>query len=129
MLRSAGYRIPQYAIDDLRKEAMEEAMAEHGVPLLTHGEVTRAEVDIFDREARFAEEILGPLMQRMPKLRVVMEHITTAEGASLVRQFKDRMGATITPEAPAAITSPAKAFRLSIQGVAAPTMTGTRPAT
>ena len=75
-----------------------EAMAEHGVPLLTHGEVTRAEVDIFDREARFAEEILGPLMQRLPRLRVVMEHITTAEGASLVRQFKDRMGATITPQ-------------------------------
>ncbi len=75
-----------------------EAMAEQGIPLLTHGEVTRAEVDIFDREARFAEEILGPLMQRLPKLRVVMEHITTAEGASLVRQFKDRMGATITPQ-------------------------------
>lgn len=75
-----------------------EAMAEAGVPLLTHGEVTRPEVDIFDREARFAEEILGPLMQRLPTLRVVMEHITTAEGASLVRQFKGRMGATITPQ-------------------------------
>ncbi len=75
-----------------------EAMAEAGMPLLTHGEVTRAEVDIFDREARFAEEILAPLLQRVPKLRVVMEHITTQEGADLVLAHKDRMGATITPQ-------------------------------
>ena len=75
-----------------------EAMAEAGMPLLTHGEVTRAEVDIFDREARFAEEILAPLLQRLPKLRVVMEHITTQEGADLVLAHKDRMGATITPQ-------------------------------
>jgi len=75
-----------------------EAMAEHGIPLLTHGEVTRQEVDIFDREARFADEILDPLLQRLPTLRVVMEHITTEEGASLVRAHKERMGATITPQ-------------------------------
>ena len=75
-----------------------EAMAEAGMPLLTHGEVTRQEVDIFDREARFAEEILEPLLRRLPTLRVVMEHITTQEGADLVRAHKDRMGATITPQ-------------------------------
>ena len=75
-----------------------EAMAEAGMPLLTHGEVTRAEVDIFDREARFAEEILAPLLQRVPQLRVVMGHITTQEGADLVLAHKDRMGATITPQ-------------------------------
>jgi dihydroorotase len=75
-----------------------EAMAEAGMPLLTHGEVTRAEVDIFDREARFAEEILEPLLRRLPSLRVVMEHITTQEGAELVRAHQDRMGATITPQ-------------------------------
>ena len=75
-----------------------EAMADAGMPLLTHGEVTRAEVDIFDREARFAEEILAPLLQRVPQLRVVMEHITTQEGADLVLAHKDRMGATITPQ-------------------------------
>lgn len=75
-----------------------EAMAEAGMPLLTHGEVTRPEVDIFDREARFAEEILEPLLHRIPNLRVVMEHITTQEGADLVRAHKNRMGATITPQ-------------------------------
>ncbi|MDO9442345.1 MAG: dihydroorotase [Beijerinckiaceae bacterium] len=75
-----------------------EAMAVHGVPLLTHGEVTRADVDIFDREARFAEEVLAPLLDRLPGLRVVMEHITTQEGASLVRAHAGRMGATITPQ-------------------------------
>ncbi|MDB5643816.1 MAG: dihydroorotase [Hyphomicrobiales bacterium] len=75
-----------------------EAMAENGIPLLTHGEVTRAEVDIFDREARFAEEVLAPLLARLPKLRVVMEHITTEEGAALVRANSARMGATITPQ-------------------------------
>ena len=75
-----------------------EAMAEAGMPLLTHGEVTRAEVDIFDREARFAEEILEPLLQRISHLRVVMEHITTEEGAALVHAHRDRMGATITPQ-------------------------------
>jgi dihydroorotase len=75
-----------------------EAMADAGMPLLTHGEVTRQEVDIFDREARFAEEILEPLLRRLPTLRVVMEHITTQEGADLVRAHQDRMGATITPQ-------------------------------
>lgn len=75
-----------------------EAMAEHGVPLLTHGEVTRPEVDIFDREARFVDDVLAPLLARLPGLRVVMEHITTEEGAALVRAHKGRMGATITPQ-------------------------------
>ena len=75
-----------------------EAMAEHAIPLLTHGEVTRADVDIFDREARFAEEVLAPLLARLPTLRVVMEHITTQEGAALVRDNAARMGATITPQ-------------------------------
>jgi dihydroorotase len=75
-----------------------EAMAANGVPLLTHGEVTRPEVDIFDREARFAEEVLAPLLARLPDLRVVMEHITTEEGAALVRAHSARMGATITPQ-------------------------------
>jgi dihydroorotase len=75
-----------------------EAMASNGVPLLTHGEVTRPDVDMFDREARFAEEVLAPLLARLPELRVVMEHITTEEGAALVRAHKGRMGATITPQ-------------------------------
>lgn len=74
------------------------AMAECGMPLLVHGEVTRAEVDVFDREARFIEEVLEPMLRRVPRLRVVMEHVTTSEGVSFVREHRDRMGATITPQ-------------------------------
>ena len=75
-----------------------EAMAEAGMPLLTHGVVTRADVDIFDREARFLEEVLAPALRRIPKLRVVMEHITTREGVAFVRAHRTRMGGTITPQ-------------------------------
>lgn len=75
-----------------------EAMAEHGIPLLTHGEVTRPDVDVFDREKGFVHEVLVPLVERFPGLKVVMEHVTTREGVQAVRSFKDRMGATITPQ-------------------------------
>lgn len=75
-----------------------EAMAEHGIILLTHGEVTHPSVDIFDREARFIDQVLAPLLLRLPALRVVMEHITTEEGVDFVRANKERMGATITPQ-------------------------------
>lgn len=75
-----------------------EAMAEHGIPLLTHGEVTRAEVDIFDREQRFVDEVMLPTLARFPTLRVVMEHVTTAEGVAVVQAHPGRMGATITPQ-------------------------------
>lgn len=75
-----------------------EAMAEAGIPLLTHGEITRTEVDIFDREKGFIDEVLVPTMERIPSLRVVMEHITTEEGAAVVEAHADRMGATITPQ-------------------------------
>lgn len=75
-----------------------EAMAENGIPLLTHGEITRAEVDIFDREKGFIDEVLVPTLERIPGLRVVAEHITTEDGVQVVRAYKDRMGATITPQ-------------------------------
>jgi dihydroorotase len=75
-----------------------EAMAENGIPLLTHGEITRPEVDIFDREKGFIDEVLVPTLERIPDLRVVAEHITTADGVQVVRAYKDRMGATITPQ-------------------------------
>jgi len=75
-----------------------EAMAEHGIPLLTHGEITRPEVDIFDREKGFVDEVLVPTLERFPKLKVVMEHVTTAEGVEVVRAHADRMGATLTPQ-------------------------------
>ncbi|MFZ1467647.1 MAG: dihydroorotase [Paracoccaceae bacterium] len=73
-----------------------EKMAEIGLPLCTHGEVTAAEVDIFDREAVFIDTVLDPLRRRLPQLRVVMEHITTAEGADYAAAGGANLGATIT---------------------------------
>jgi dihydroorotase len=72
-------------------------MAEIGMPLLIHGEVTDAEIDIFDREAVFIEQVLRPLMDRHPALKVVLEHITTAEAAEFVLSGPETLGATITP--------------------------------
>lgn len=73
-----------------------EAMAEAGMPLCVHGEVTDADVDIFDREAVFIDRVLDPLRRATPGLRVVMEHITTAEGVAYARAGGDDLGATIT---------------------------------
>jgi dihydroorotase len=72
------------------------AMAEHGLPLLVHGEVTEPGVDIFDRETVFLERTLTRLLERHPRLRVVLEHITTAAAVGFVRQGPERLGATIT---------------------------------
>ena len=73
-----------------------EKMAEIGLPLCTHGEVTTPEVDIFDREAVFIDTVLDPLRRRLPGLRVVMEHITTEEGVSYAASGGDNLAATIT---------------------------------
>ncbi len=73
-----------------------EAMAETGLPLLVHGEVTGPEVDIFDRELRFIEDRLAPLLQRYPGLRVVLEHITTRDAVEFVRAAPESVAATIT---------------------------------
>ncbi len=75
-----------------------EAMAEAGIPLLAHGELTRSQVDIFDREKGFIDEVLVPVLARIPKLRIVLEHITTTEGVDVVRAHPDRVAATITPQ-------------------------------
>ena len=72
------------------------AMERHDVPLLVHGEVTDAEVDIFDREAVFIDRHLTPIVERFPALRVVLEHITTREGADFVRDSRSGVAATIT---------------------------------
>jgi len=72
-----------------------EKMAEIGLPLCTHGEVTTPEVDIFDREAVFIDTVLDPLRRRLPELRVVMEHITTEEGVAYAGQGGN-LAATIT---------------------------------
>ncbi len=73
-----------------------DAMAEAGVPLCVHGEVTDPDIDIFDREAVFIDRILDPLRRATPGLRVVMEHITTADAADYVRSVEDGLAATIT---------------------------------
>ncbi len=79
-------------------EATLRAMAELKVPLLVHGEVTDAEVDIFDRERVFLERVLAPLLDRIPDLRLVVEHITTTEAAHFVLAAGPTVGATITPQ-------------------------------
>lgn len=73
-----------------------EAMAEAGMPLLVHGEVTDAAVDVFDRERVFIERTLAPLVERFPRLKVVMEHITTREAVQFVTAAPPRVAATIT---------------------------------
>ena len=72
------------------------AMEEHGVPLLIHGEVTDVDIDVFDREKVFIERTLLPLLQRHPRLKVVFEHITTADAVDFVMSADERIGATIT---------------------------------
>ena len=74
-----------------------EAMSEHSLPLLVHGEVTDPGVDIFDREKAFIDRVLAPLVERVPGLKVVFEHITTAEAVAWVLQAPSQVGATITP--------------------------------
>jgi dihydroorotase len=73
-----------------------EAMAQLGVLLLVHGEVTDSHIDIFDREAVFIERILKPLLTRFPSLKVVLEHITTADAVTFVREAGPGVAATIT---------------------------------
>jgi dihydroorotase len=75
-----------------------EAMQRHGMPLLMHGEVTDAHVDIFDREARFIDEVLVPLRSALPELKAVFEHITTREAAQYVASASGPVAATITPQ-------------------------------
>ena len=72
------------------------AMEEYGVPLLIHGEVTDVDIDVFDREKVFIERTLLPLLQRHPRLKVVFEHITTADAVDFVMSADERIGATIT---------------------------------
>jgi len=73
-----------------------EAMAEVGLPLLVHGEVTRNEIDVFDREKAFIDEHLLRVIERFPTLKVVLEHITTADAVQFVSSAAANVGATIT---------------------------------
>ena len=75
-----------------------EAMEKAGMPLLVHGEVTDAGVDVFDRERVFIERTLAPVVERFQGLKVVMEHITTREAAAFVTAAPQRVAATLTPQ-------------------------------
>lgn len=75
-----------------------ERMAAIGMPLLIHGEVTDHEVDIFDREAVFIERTLSGLVRNLPELKIVVEHITTADAAQFVEASGPNVAATITPQ-------------------------------
>lgn len=75
-----------------------EAMAECRMPLLVHGEVTDPEIDVFDRERVFIERVLAPLAERFTALRIVFEHVTTRDAVEFVRQARDGIAATITPQ-------------------------------
>ena len=76
-----------------------EAMAECGMLLLVHGEVTDGDIDIFDREKVFLERVLAPTLADFPNLKVVLEHITTADSAEFVRSHTGgNLGATLTPQ-------------------------------
>ncbi len=74
-----------------------EYMAQRDVPLLVHGEVTDAGVDVFDREKVFIERVLSPLAENIDALRIVLEHVTTREAVQFVIGSSDRIAATITP--------------------------------
>ena len=73
------------------------AMEAHDMPLLVHGEVTDPQIDVFDRERVFLTRVLEGIVQGHPRLRVVLEHITTAEAVDFVHSASDRVAATITP--------------------------------
>jgi len=86
-------------VTDIRRlDSPLEAMSEVGLPLLVHGEVTHASVDVFDREARFIDEVLAPLHVRLPRLRIVFEHVTTRAAVDFVRAQPVGVAATLTPQ-------------------------------
>ena len=73
-----------------------ERMALKNIPLMVHGEVVDADIDIFDREAVFIDRVLDPLRKSLPELRIILEHVTTKQGVDFVREQAGTMAATIT---------------------------------
>ena len=87
-----------HGVTDVKNiSAVLEAMQKNGMPLLVHGEVTHADVDIFDREAVFIDEVLKGIIADYPELKIVFEHITTQEAAEFVAESGPNIAATITP--------------------------------
>ncbi|MET3761686.1 dihydroorotase [Sphingomonas sp. UYEF23] len=88
-----------HGVTDIRAlSGVLETLQRIGMPLLIHGEVTDREIDIFDREAIFVERTLAPLVRDYPALKIVLEHITTAEAAAFVSDAGANIAATITPQ-------------------------------
>ena len=86
-------------VTDIRRlDAVFERMSERGLPLQVHGEVTDPDVDVFDREARFIDRVLEPLMRSCPQLRIVFEHVTTRAAVDFVCSARSGLAATITPQ-------------------------------
>uniref|UniRef100_A0A7N0UKN7 Dihydroorotase, mitochondrial n=1 Tax=Kalanchoe fedtschenkoi TaxID=63787 RepID=A0A7N0UKN7_KALFE len=91
----------QDGVTDLFKKCLPvlEEMASQNIPLLVHGEVTDPGIDIFDREKVFIDSVLIPLIKKLPELKVVMEHITTADAVRFVESCKEgSVAATVTPQ-------------------------------
>jgi dihydroorotase len=86
-------------VTDIRRiDTVLERMSERDLPLQVHGEVTDPGVDVFDREARFIDQVLEPLAARLPQLRVVFEHVTTRAAVEYVCSARTGIAATITPQ-------------------------------
>jgi len=87
----------EHGVTDIRNcLATLQAMAEIGLPLLVHGEVTDSQIDVFDREKVFIERVLTRLVRELPTLKVVLEHISTADAVNFVQAAPDNVAATIT---------------------------------
>ena len=84
--------------DISRCETVLETMADVGLPLLVHGEVTDPGVDVFERETVFIDRVLSPLVKRLPRLKLVFEHVTTRTAVDFVLAAPPHVGATITPQ-------------------------------
>jgi dihydroorotase len=88
-----------FGVSDIRRiDAVLEKMAEVGLPLQVHAEITTVDVDVFDRENRYIDDILVPLLARLPQLRIVLEHATTRAAVSFVRAAPHGVAATLTPQ-------------------------------
>lgn len=74
-----------------------ESMAEHHLPLLIHGETNDADIDIFDREKHFIDQVLTQIVHNFPGLKIVLEHITTQDAVDFILETPKNIGATITP--------------------------------
>jgi dihydroorotase len=86
-------------VTDVRRVyAVLSRMQRLGMPLLVHGELPQQDIDVFDRETRFIETVLAPLIARFAELKVVFEHITTKGAADFVRESRPGVAATITPQ-------------------------------